>query len=160
MISREKAFEMKNECLSHVTHCDRCKFFGLCSESGFDSYMAGIGISYIPAKWEGREIMNNFMPMPTAKEQENGYWGDTKIVIGTTPGITHGIEQGEQMKPKKIIFSGRATIIIWEDETKTIVKKSDNDNYDREKAVLMAYFQKSIGLTKSQASKRLKGWCK
>ena len=46
---------------------------------------------------------------------------------------------------KKIIFNGAATIILWANGTKTVVKCMDGDVYDPEKAVLMAYLEKITG---------------
>jgi len=54
---------------------------------------------------------------------------------------------------KNIIFNGPATVIIWNDDTKTIVKQNKSDSYDREKGFLMAYFQKSTDMTKTEVSK-------
>ena len=57
------------------------------------------------------------------------------------------------MKDKKIIFNGKATIVTWEDNTKTVVKCSANDTFDKEKGFLMAFFQKQTGMTKTKVSK-------
>ena len=48
-------------------------------------------------------------------------------------------------KPKKIIFHDPATIVFWEDGTKTVVKKTENDTDDREKAVMFAILKKVCG---------------
>ncbi len=37
-------------------------------------------------------------------------------------------------RPKKIIFNGPATIVIWQDDTKTVVKCGGNEEYDRKLA--------------------------
>lgn len=51
--------------------------------------------------------------------------------------------------PQKVIFNDPATIVLWNDGTKTVVKCSENDIYDPEKGLAMAvskkYFE-SIGL--------------
>lgn len=47
--------------------------------------------------------------------------------------------------PKKVIFNGPATIVIWQDGTKTVVKKTDGDTDDREKAVMYAILKKEFG---------------
>ena len=46
---------------------------------------------------------------------------------------------------EKIIVNGNHTIVIWEDGTKTIVKPSENDNYDLEAAVCAAIAKKMYG---------------
>ena len=46
---------------------------------------------------------------------------------------------------KKVIFNNPATIVIWTDGTKTIVKKSKGDRYDREKGLAFCYLKKIYG---------------
>lgn len=58
-------------------------------------------------------------------------------------------------KPKRYIINKGATILFWEDGTKTIVKRSKNDEYNKRLGFLTAYFQKHCGLTKNQANKYL-----
>lgn len=55
---------------------------------------------------------------------------------------------------KKVIFSDPATIVIWEDDTKTIVKAGKNDKgkqekYDPEKGLAMAICKKLYGTNAS-----------
>ena len=57
--------------------------------------------------------------------------------------------------PKKIIINDGATILFWEDGSKTIVKKSKEDIYDPIKSFLWAYFQKKCGMSKTKANKYL-----
>lgn len=45
-------------------------------------------------------------------------------------------------KIKKVEFNGPATIIFWEDDTKTVVKNYDSSEYDREKGILYAVLKK------------------
>lgn len=49
------------------------------------------------------------------------------------------------LKYKKVIVNGPATIIIWEDGTKTVVKCSPGDKYDLEKAIALCFMKKSLG---------------
>lgn len=46
---------------------------------------------------------------------------------------------------KKVIFNNPATIVIWSDDTKTVVKCQDNDNYDPEKGLAMAIAKRVFG---------------
>jgi hypothetical protein len=48
-------------------------------------------------------------------------------------------------KPKKVIFNGPATIVMWEDNTKTVVKKAEGEPDDKEKAIMYCVFKKIIG---------------
>lgn len=47
-------------------------------------------------------------------------------------------------EPKKIIFNGPATIVFWKDGTKTVVK-AENEAFDPEKGIAMAYLKKFLG---------------
>lgn len=46
---------------------------------------------------------------------------------------------------KDVIFNPPATIIIWEDHTKTVVKCGEGDIYDPEKGMAMAISRKALG---------------
>lgn len=57
--------------------------------------------------------------------------------------ITNSI--GSSIIPKKIIFNGPATIVMWTDGTKTVVKQSNIDDYDYEKGFAMCVVKKVFG---------------
>lgn len=46
---------------------------------------------------------------------------------------------------KDVIFNPPATIILWSDNTKTVVKAYDDDIYDPEKGIAMAISKKMLG---------------
>lgn len=46
---------------------------------------------------------------------------------------------------KKVIFSDPATIVFWEDGTKTVVKTQDGEKYDKEKGLAMAISKRVFG---------------
>lgn len=50
-------------------------------------------------------------------------------------------------KPRisKVIFNGPATIVMWTDGSKTIVKCSEDDYFDKEKGLAMAICKKILG---------------
>lgn len=45
----------------------------------------------------------------------------------------------------RIIFNNPATIVFWNDGTKTVVKCSESDNYDPEKGLAMAISKRVLG---------------
>lgn len=47
---------------------------------------------------------------------------------------------------KKVIFNNPATIVIWADGTKTVVKRQKGDRYDKEKGLAMAFVKRTMGL--------------
>ena len=55
----------------------------------------------------------------------------------------------EKMKPaliiEKVIFDGPATIVFWNDDTKTVVKCTDGDNFAYDVGVAMATLKKLLG---------------
>lgn len=57
-------------------------------------------------------------------------------------------------------FSGPATIVFWSDGTKTVVKCSENDVYDKEKGLAMAIVKKIIGNNSGSYYRKMKEWIK
>ena len=55
----------------------------------------------------------------------------------------------------KIINQGPATIVFWDDKTKTIVKCSDNDEFDPDMAITMACLKKMVGDEAYAAAKQM-----
>lgn len=63
-------------------------------------------------------------------------------------------------KPEKIIFNDPATIILWDDGTKTIVKKNSKDKkFDPEKGIALCYMKKALG-NKGNYNNVFKEWIK
>lgn len=46
---------------------------------------------------------------------------------------------------KQVIFNNPATIILWADGTKTVVKCKDGDKYDKQTGFLMCYLKGIVG---------------
>lgn len=65
------------------------------------------------------------------------------------------IGKGNPDLPEKYIVNDGATILFWDDDTKTIVKKSKKDIFDPIKSYLWAYFLKHCGMSRTQANKYL-----
>ena len=59
---------------------------------------------------------------------------------------------------KKVIFSDMATIVIWGNGTKTIVRKQDGDVYDPEKAIAMCFMKKICQKNKCSMNDIFKTW--
>lgn len=60
-----------------------------------------------------------------------------------------------QYIPSRYIINKNATILFWFDGSKTIVKRSKDDAYDKRLGFLTAYFQKHCGMSKNKANKYL-----
>lgn len=52
---------------------------------------------------------------------------------------------GHNFKPKKVISNYPATIVIWNDDTKTVVKCNKDDNYDLRTGILLCFIKKLFG---------------
>ena len=61
---------------------------------------------------------------------------------------------------QNVIFNKPATIVFWNDGTKTIVKTSPNDKFDKEKGILWAYFLKHESGTKTHLQKEIAKYCR
>jgi len=70
------------------------------------------------------------------------------------------VYRGDMSKPKKIILNDPATIILWDDGTKTIVKKNSKDKkFDPEKGIALCYMKKYLG-NKGNYNNVFKEWIK
>ena len=58
----------------------------------------------------------------------------------------------KRSKIKNVIFNDPATIVLWADGTKTVVKCGENDIYDPEKGLAMAVAKKYLGTNKSHSN--------
>ena len=55
------------------------------------------------------------------------------------------VNQHERFRIKDIQFNGPATIVMWMDGTKTVVKQQNGEPYDQEKAIAMAISRRALG---------------
>lgn len=65
-------------------------------------------------------------------------------------------EVGCNKLPSRYIINKNATILFWEDGSKTVVKRCEDDKYDKRLGFLIGYFQKNSGLSKTKANKFLR----
>ena len=70
---------------------------------------------------------------------------------------TYGIGSLRIPEIKNVIFNDPATIVFWEDGTKTVVKCQDGDEFDPEKGLTMAITKKAYG-NKGSYCNKLKKW--
>lgn len=92
-------------------------------------------------KYEKHERGNE---MPVEKKSTIRYNGYTSVST-SVPDI------------KKVIFNYPATIVIWRDGSKTVVKCQDGDIYDPEKGLAMAISKKALG-NKGNYCNEFKKW--
>lgn len=53
--------------------------------------------------------------------------------------------ENEAPEIKKVIFNNPATIVLWEDGTKTVVKAQNGETFDEEKGLALAISKKVLG---------------
>ena len=69
-------------------------------------------------------------------------------------------ESNNSVLPKitNVIFNNPATIVFWEDDTKTVVKCQKGDKYDKEHGLAVAIAKKALG-NKGNFNEVFKKWC-
>ena len=92
-------------------------------------------------KTEGR----NEMPVKRKSTSSCVYYAATTAKSVSVPSI------------KKVIFNYPATIVLWSDGSKTVVKCQDGDIYDPEKGLAMAISKKALG-NKGKYCNEFKKW--
>lgn len=65
------------------------------------------------------------------------------LFSGAKPELTH------------YIINKGATILFWNDDTKTVVKRKSDDEFNKQLGFLTAYFQKISGMSRNKANKFL-----
>ena len=75
--------------------------------------------------------------------------------------IVSGSERIKVPKIKNVIFNNPATIVYWEDGTKTVVKCQTHtgDTYSKETGLAMCFVKKVLG-NNGNFNEVLKEWCK
>jgi ssDNA-binding Zn-finger/Zn-ribbon topoisomerase 1 len=62
------------------------------------------------------------------------------------------IHKRKSLSIKNIIFNAPATIVFWDDNTKTIVKCGEGDVFDPEKGVAMAVMKRALGTNETDSN--------
>lgn len=85
---------------------------------------------------------------PTNIEYEVSLCGPTDVKIDATLAPYLEVTAKERTNPlaiKDVIFNDPATIVLWQDGTKTVVKANHGDTFDPEKGLAMAITKKALG---------------
>ena len=91
-----------------------------------------------------REMKNELFPEPTDYCITGRQSGKTDIYTARASAYLRALSE---YKPgvQSVIFNDPATIVIWEDGSKTVVKCQPGDVYDREKGLLLCIAKKYFG---------------
>lgn len=74
------------------------------------------------------------------------------------PSIWRELNEKKKTKvpmPKKTIINHGATVLIWDNGEKTIVKRCEDDEFNKKLGFLTAFFQHYCGMSKNKANKFL-----
>ena len=97
------------------------------------------------------------MKFPNRTFEVDKYCYDDVVTPRDLLNYMYGMSSSHIPEIKNVIFNDPATIVFWEDETKTVVKCQDGDEFDPEKGLAMAIVKKAYG-NKSNYCNKLKKW--
>ena len=100
-----------------------------------------------PKRTSIKEEINSIYGTASIDEMHNYCSADAKFVEVFYRRLTEQYrskENNNMLKIKNVIFSNPATIVFWEDGTKTVVKCQDEE-FDPEKGLAMAISRKALG---------------
>lgn len=106
------------------------------------TYVMKLDLNKIDEYWSAtveRELIHLMEKdrVKAAKEHINSIYGT--MGLGKPTYVSHKVP-----KIKKVIFNDPATVILWNDDTKTVVK-AENELFDPEKGMAMAIAKKALG---------------
>lgn len=99
---------------------------------------------------------------PKKKEQEFNKWKHEDFLF--TYDDPEEIREPRQVNwetlitPERVIFNQPATIVWWSDGSKTVVKCHEDDTYDKEKGLAMAFMKRMYG-NDGYFNEIVKEWC-
>lgn len=122
----------------------------------------GLGGYALCGPWSGECRFSECEPDDDFDDDEDfddgSVWADERVkeaVDGFWAHLAERLEVICGVAPEKVIFSGPATIAIWPSGDKVVAKCSGNDEYDREKGLMMCLLKKAYG---SKAVDILEEW--
>lgn len=97
--------------------------------------------------WKLEETITEEEKMPTRINVDYGsFFNEIKMMPINNEGASK-MYRDEINKVKKVIFNYPATIILWDDGTKTVVRCGDDEKFDPEKGIAMCLLKKMLGNT-------------
>lgn len=110
-----------------------------------------------------RSVLGEFEPINIIqKPEELTIKATTKLIndeILKSCGINLGVDFSKNKAtvpmPKKYIINHGATVLMWDDGEKTVVKRCADDEFNKRLGFLTAFFQHYSGMSKNKANKFL-----
>lgn len=72
------------------------------------------------------------------------------------PELRYVFRHDAKYKAKQVIFNPPATVVLWTDGTKTVVKCDPEDTYDKRTGLALCYMKKALGNKSRDLNKALK----
>lgn len=72
------------------------------------------------------------------------------------PEFRYAFRNDAKYKAKQVIFNPPATVVLWEDGTKTVVKCDPEDTFNETTGVALCYMKKALGNTSRELNKALR----
>ena len=60
-----------------------------------------------------------------------------------------------ELRIKRVLHKNPATIVFWQDGSKTVVKCGEGETYDKEKGILWAFYKRHSGLSPKRAKAQM-----
>jgi hypothetical protein len=77
-------------------------------------------------------------------------------VVIEPPEFRYAFRHDAKYKAKQVIFNPPATVVLWADGTKTVVKCDPEDTYSETTGVALCYMKKALGNTSRELNKALR----
>ena len=84
-------------------------------------------------------------------------WNPKPAATLTVEALKRMVTWGQELRIRNVIFNDPATIIVWNDGTKTVVKCGEDEIFDPEKGLAMAIVKKALG-NKGNYYNQIKKW--
>ena len=121
----------------HITEAVMNMTTGCCPELTVTMRLDTVSDVYCPPPWATKGIFVEPPYIPTA----------------LAPSF---FRQGTKLKAKQVIYNPPATVVLWADGTKTVVKCDPEDTYDRRTGLALCYMKKALGNKSRELNKALK----
>lgn len=158
--------EMNPKTTKHVLTADDLRECTLVTKNGLKMAVALDEMTYEhcwgeeeSTRFSGR-ILTSSGAIDRIRREWNNHWGipDGYRAYGMADTIaTQKLADRMAITIKNVIFNDPATIVFWQDGTKTVVKAQDGDEFDPEKGLAMAITKKVYG-NKGNYCNQLKKW--
>ena len=122
--------------ITFASHCDETSF-------EFDRY--DIELNMIDFESIERRLLNEFGISKKKRDDAMRYVDMLGNLPYNRPKELRKSLEVYRMKIEKVVFSDPATIVMWADGTKTVVKCQEGDEFDPEKGLAMAITKKALG---------------